>query len=348
MQKQPVQHAVVALLVAVSFFASFSYAHHSRSAFNLDETITIDGTVTEVGWTNPHYYLAVRDESSGQLQNWTFEGHSIPGLVRNGWRRSTLTVGSRVSLVAHPNSDPKVRFALLNHVTRSDGKTFYSFRPTDEILQATKPPLLPSIDFSGTWRIIRSLRSNLVGGFEPPSDWPLTAGASEEVARFDVNDDPSLNCEARGVPRMLSWPYSQKWVNRGDDIFITLEHAIEQRTLFNENIAAIPKSDHDLGQSRIMSRSDNELVVETRGFLPKFWGLTRGLSSGADKVVIEKYELVENGYRLKLTLTLVDPMSLTGTVTDTLHYAKVRDFDFAKEPSCDVRAARRHLEFERG
>lgn len=327
---------------------SVGNAHHSRSAFNLDATIMIDGTVTEVGWTNPHYYLGVRDETTGQTQEWTFEGHSIPGLVRNGWSRSTLAVGSRVSLVANPNSDPEVLFGLLNHVTRRDGKTFYSFRPTDEMLQMQKPPLAPSTDFTGTWRIIRSLRSNLVGGFEPPTDWPLTDLAHEEVARFDVNDDPSLSCEARGVPRMLSWPYSQKWINQGADLFVTLEHAVEERTLFDEKTVMIPKSSHDLGQSRILSRTDTELVVETRGFSPKFWGLTRGVSSGIAKVVTEKYELVEDGYRLKLTLTLADPLSLSEPVTDTLYYAKVHDFDFAAEPSCDVGTAKRHLEFERG
>lgn len=336
---------VIFLLSVVPVLAT---AHHSRSAFNLDETVSVDGVVTEVGWTNPHYYLALREESTGQSLKWTFEGHSIPGLVRNGWSKDTLTVGSRVAVVANPNQDPEVLFGLLNHVTRRDGKTFYSFRPTDEILSQARPPLEPSTDFTGTWRLIRSLRSNLVGGFEPPSDWPLTASAQGALADFDINDDPSLNCEPRGVPRMLSWPYSQKWLADGDDVYVTIEHAIETRRFHADQNARLPESIHDLGQSRIISRSDGELVVETSGFTPKFWGLTRGVSSGADKVVTERYRLVEDGYRMELTVTMEDPLAITEPVTDTIHYAKVADFDFAEEPPCDVRSARRHLEFEDG
>ena len=322
-------------------------AHHSRSAFSLDETITVEGTVTEVGWTNPHYYLALRSDSSGKSELWTFEGHSIPGLVRNGWRRNTLEVGSRVSVVANPNQDRSIKFGLLNHVTRRDGKTFHSFRPTDEILNAPKPPLEPSTDFTGTWRVIRSLRANLVGGFEPPTDWPLTETGRQEVAAFDINDDPSLNCEPRGNPRMLNWPYSLKWQAQGENILITIEHAVETRTLYSEATASLPPEEFNLGQSRIVARTQNELVVETRGFAPKHWGLTRGLSSSSEKVITERYELVEDGYRLKLDVTMEDPLSITQPVTDTIYYAKVHDFEFAEEPPCDVQSARRHLEFER-
>lgn len=324
------------------------YGHHSRSAFNLDETVEVFGVVTEVGWTNPHYYLAVRAESDGVPVTWTFEGHSIPGLVRNGWRRTTLTVGSRVSVTANPNAQPGVSFALLNHVTREDGKTFYSFRPTDDMLAQPKPKLLSSRDFTGTWRLIRSLRSNLIGGFEPPTSWPLTDRARAEVARFDLRNDPSLNCEPRGLPRMLSWPYSQHWRLEGDDLAISLEHAPEVRRLYADPNAELPESADDLGQSRIVSRSPGELVVETRGFSPKLWGLTRGVSSGVDKVVTEHYRLVEDGFRLELTVTMVDPLSLTEPVTEELSYAKVSDFEFAKEPPCDIGTARRHLEFESG
>lgn len=323
-----------------------AHGHHSRSAFDLSKTVVVDGVVTEVGWTNPHYYLSVRDESSGEPVTWTFEGHSIPGLVRNGWRRDTMTAGSRVSVTANPNTQAGVLFGLINHVTRQDGKTFYSFRPTDEMLVQPQAPLLPSTDFSGTWRLIRSLRSNLVGGFEPPVQWPLTEHARAEVARFDLRNDPSLNCEPRGLPRMLSWPYSQRWHTEGDDFAISLEHATETRRLVADPQVVLPPATDDLGQARILSRGPDELIVETKGFSPKLWGLTRGVSSGEGKVLTEHYRLVEEGFRLELTVTMVDPLALTAPVVETLNYAKVRDFEFAEEPPCDVRTARRHLEFE--
>ena len=146
---------------------------------------------------------------------------------------------------------------------------------------------------------------------------------------------------------MLNWPYSQKWQSQGENLFITIEHAVETRTLFGSATDLLPPETYNLGQSRIMSRSDKELLVESRGFAAKRWGLTRGLSSGPEKIVTERYELVEDGYRLKLEVTIEDPLAITEPVTDTIYYAKVHDFEFAEEPPCDVASARRHLEFER-
>ena len=152
--KESTSYLVAMCTVLVATHPGMISAHHSRSAFDLDSAVFIEGMVTEVGWTNPHYYLTVTAREDDA--EWVFEGHSIPGLVRNGWSRSTLTVGSQVRIAAKPNRKEDIKFALLDHVTRTDGKTFYSFRPTDEQRAMQPPPLLPSTDLSGTWRIIRS------------------------------------------------------------------------------------------------------------------------------------------------------------------------------------------------
>ena len=55
---------------------------------------------------------------------------------------------------------------------------------------------------------------------------------------------------------------------------------------------------------------------------------------------------LEDGYRLRLTYTVTDPALLEEPVSETLHYARVHDFEFADEPPCDVATARRHLDYE--
>ncbi len=318
----------------------FAFGHHSRSAFDLDSRVEVEGRVTEVAWTNPHYYVSVRtiDETE-----WTFEGHSIPGLVRNGWSRNTLTVGGRVVVVANPNRTQGVLFGLLDSVTRQDGRTFYSFRrpPQDGIQLRT--PVEPSTDFTGTWRLIRSLRDNLVGGFEAPGDWPLTEKGREEGARFDINDDPSLRCERRGMPRMLVWPYAQRWERTENGMRIELEHSDDVRTIHERNPPA-PVA-HDNGFS-VASVVDGDYVVRSGNFPDKHWGTWRGISSGEQKTVVEKYELQDDGLRMKLTFTVSDPEYLTEPVMQTASFAKVADYEFAEEPPCDVFTATRHLQFE--
>jgi hypothetical protein len=335
-------YLVAMCTVLVATLPGMLSAHHSRSAFDLDATVVVEGMVTEVGWTNPHYYLSVIARSDGA--EWVFEGHSIPGLVRNGWTRTTLIVGTQVRISAKPNRKTAIRFALLDHVTRTDGKTFYSFRPTDEQRAKQSPPLLPSTDLSGTWRLIRSLRANLVGGFKPPLDWPLTDTARREAEAFDIHDDPATRCEPIGIPRKLGYPYAQKWTIDDEGIAIVFEHSTDTRMFLNIGSQGVAK--HGLGVSVIGEQSAGHLIVITQGFLTKDWGLARGIGSSSSKHILETYELAEDGYRLDLTYVVEDPEYLTEPVTEHHSYAKVHDYEFAEEPPCDIATATRHWEFE--
>ena len=326
------------LLILMLLCAGVAHAHHSRSAFALDELVRVDGTVAEVGWTNPHYYLVVEESSAGT--RWTFEGHSIPGLVRNGWAKNSIQVGDTVRVEANPNRTSGVAFGLLINVTRDDGETFYSFRPK----RRSPKEVVPSTDFSGTWRLIRSLQANLVSGSGPPSDWSLTESARAQVANFDPTEDPSLNCQPRGLPRMLDWPYAQQWQRTARGINITIEHAVETRQLGTE----LPEAGEvmGLGRAQIVKDDGTSLVIRSEGFAAKHWGLFQGLDSSGDKALLEHYTLQDAGMKLKLTYTVSDPSALTEPAERTLYYAKVADYDFAPEPPCDIRTARRHLEFE--
>ncbi len=69
-------------LVALLGVVGSALAHHSRAPFLLDETMQVEGVVTEVNWGNPHLYLEVSVLSDqGGEHLWTFEGHSVPGLA---------------------------------------------------------------------------------------------------------------------------------------------------------------------------------------------------------------------------------------------------------------------------
>ena len=116
------------LLFLCVFATSVANAHHSRAAFNLDTNIEIEGTLVELAWRNPHAYVVVESiDVEGIRVEWTFEGHSIAGLLRNGWSRNSFEIGERVVVDARPNRDPDRSFGLLNYVTRSNGQTFYAF-----------------------------------------------------------------------------------------------------------------------------------------------------------------------------------------------------------------------------
>jgi Family of unknown function (DUF6152) len=75
-------------------------AHHSFSAeFDLDTPIRLTGVVTKLEWTNPHawFYIDVKDES-GKVVNWGWELGSPNGLLRTGWTRNSLKIGTEVTV----------------------------------------------------------------------------------------------------------------------------------------------------------------------------------------------------------------------------------------------------------
>jgi Family of unknown function (DUF6152) len=98
------KYSVVA--IAALLTASAALAHHSFAMFDQSKSVTVNGTVKDFRWTNPHVFiqLLVRTES-GSEEEWSIEMTSPEHLARVGWRPGTLKPGDKVSLVIHPMRD---------------------------------------------------------------------------------------------------------------------------------------------------------------------------------------------------------------------------------------------------
>jgi hypothetical protein len=59
--------AVSLAAVAAAGFTAPASAHHSFAMFDAEQTVTLQGTVKEFEWTNPHSWLRimVKDEKTG-------------------------------------------------------------------------------------------------------------------------------------------------------------------------------------------------------------------------------------------------------------------------------------------
>ena len=108
--------------IAVALYAMPVVAHHSFAMFDASKTMTLEGTVKEFQWTNPHswIFLTVAD-AGGQPTQWAIELGSPGGLVRQGWVPKTLTAGMKVKVVVRPLKDGKPGGQFLG-VTLPDGK----------------------------------------------------------------------------------------------------------------------------------------------------------------------------------------------------------------------------------
>lgn len=91
-------------------------AHHSFAAeFLGDQTLTIEGTVSEVWFKNPHvrYYIEIRTED-GETEMWDVRTSSPTILVRRGWSRDTISEGDKVIVEGYLGRDGRKLLSLIS------------------------------------------------------------------------------------------------------------------------------------------------------------------------------------------------------------------------------------------
>jgi len=90
--------------IVVAAFAIPAFAHHSFSMFDAQQTVTLEGTVKEFEWVNPHSWLRVivNDKNTGQPAVWVLELSSPSRLVTMGLRADSMKAGDAVSVTFHP------------------------------------------------------------------------------------------------------------------------------------------------------------------------------------------------------------------------------------------------------
>lgn len=112
----------VMLLGTLSGVGAVALAHHSVAAFDMQKTVTIEGTVEKLDWTNPHMWLWVTvTDKSGKTQSWAMEGASPANMQRRaGWTKRSVTPGEKVTVEVRPFRDGRPGGAL-SKVTKADG-----------------------------------------------------------------------------------------------------------------------------------------------------------------------------------------------------------------------------------
>jgi len=88
-------------------------AHHSTAAFDSESVIRIEGEITQVRWINPHASFKLEGTVEGAPDGlWTIEMTAPNVLINQGWKRSSIRPGDKVTVFANP---------LRNAITLNDG-----------------------------------------------------------------------------------------------------------------------------------------------------------------------------------------------------------------------------------
>ena len=106
---------------AVLLCAAPAMSHHSNSAYQVDQVMTLTGIVKEWKWSNPHtwLYMTVDDGKGGKVE-WAVEGRAPGVLGRAGWDRSVLKAGEKVTVHMSPAKDGS-HVGIIARVTKEDG-----------------------------------------------------------------------------------------------------------------------------------------------------------------------------------------------------------------------------------
>ena len=105
------------VVLGVLLGATAVFAHHSMSAkYDVGKTVTIEGTLTEVAWGNPHSWIFLDakpvSQPSAAVKNWSVEAPGATGMVRVGWQKDSVKAGYKVTIIGYPRRDGKPEMAF--------------------------------------------------------------------------------------------------------------------------------------------------------------------------------------------------------------------------------------------
>lgn len=325
------QAAISAALVGSP--AGVLFAHHHAVNF-LDDVVALHGEVTRVDWSNPHVFVYVAAEGeTGQTVEWTIETGSTPSLTRRGWSPDTVKVGDLVTVRGNPDRDPERKFMSLRAITHADGSAF--------VLQgrAQGDPNASAATIEGIWLSTGSPYDRTQAALH----LPLTDKAKAIAAEFDVANDPFIECVPPPVPDSLSTPYLHQIIFNDDDTITLREEYWEiDRTVYMDG-RGHPENGARTNQGHSIGRWDGDvLVVDTTLFEDHAFGNGSGIPSGAQKHIVERYALSEDGRTLSIDYVLEDPEYLAAPVTDTRQWRYAPHLELLPNV-CDLETARRSI-----
>lgn len=102
------------------------WAHHAFAAeFDAKKPVKLEGKVTKMEWINPHAWIHIDVKNAdGTMTNWMIEGGTPNTLLRRGFTKDSLAIGTEVVVDGYQAKDGSFR-ANGRDITFTDGRKLF-------------------------------------------------------------------------------------------------------------------------------------------------------------------------------------------------------------------------------
>ena len=323
-------------------------AHHSDAALDMNTVVTLTGTVTEYSLRNPHAYFSITaDAGQGEELEWVVQMASRLTMTRLGWTENSLVLGEEITVSMNPARDGKP-YGLFVSIEKADGIALLNVGDSRAPSRAA-PAAARATSVEGKWTIDRdSLGDDYPGGLDQlmRRDLVLTEAGTAAEAAFRVEDDPLLQCIGRPTPGDIVYTdlYPLEIVINDDDtVTIRSQFFDQSRTVYMDG-RPHPAPSERFHEGHSVGHWEGEtLVVDTANFSDHRSPYQNGVPSGAQKHVVQRFELTDEGTRLSVEFMLEDPEFIAGSMTHQRKLVYTPEADMSPF-DCDLESTRRYLE----
>jgi hypothetical protein len=119
----------ISLMIAASAWLAAAvpmWAHHAFAAeFDVSKPVKFKGTVTKMEWINPHAWIHIDVKGDdGKVTEWMIEAAAPNSLLRRGFNKHSLEVGTEIIVEGYQAKDASNR-ANGSVITYTDGRKLF-------------------------------------------------------------------------------------------------------------------------------------------------------------------------------------------------------------------------------
>jgi len=336
-------------LAMTTLVTGLAHAHHSVIAnFDPVREVEIQATVVAFNYRNPHGSMVVDgigyengEALSDSVVRWEIETSAIKGLAARGITADTFQAGDQILIRGTPHRNRNLQRANSSNFLAPDGSAL-------DLTRNTRPDPVQGPDLDGAFRV--------EGRWRPPfqragdqSSLPLNAAGNQAWLDYEQALSPANTCEPMSIPVVMNAPSYYVDIRFGDDRVVIFNEAYDvdrSVPLGDEFAPADPGGLWGSVRGRI---EGDQLVVESKDYLPSAWGLgaaTQINGGGADvpsseqKTVTERFSTSEDGLELHYDYVLYDPVYMTREHSASIVLGRAADDAPMVAYDCNLDSAR--------